>query len=185
MRRLLLAISAALLLVAVLALHAQSRAAAGGEPVTLLPTIHPSVPTDLSQIWLAPDRSAASARTPSPMATVIKLQAGGDYTRAFTAATQAATQQGALAQYASLPELHRWPQTFERGSLLHLRVHGEPVTVALFTGIISDIDGKSPRQNDSANRIRVAHVIPAREGAVRAADGRPSARLARPLAVAD
>jgi len=101
-RRLALAISAALLLVAVLALHAQSRAAAGGEPVALLPTIHPSVPTDLSQIWLAPDRSAVSAaRTPSPIASVIKLQAGGEYTRAFAAATQAAAQQGALAQYAS------------------------------------------------------------------------------------
>jgi soluble lytic murein transglycosylase len=102
-RRLLLAISAALLLVAVLALHAQSRAAAGGEPVTLLPTIHPSVPTDLSQIWLAPGRSAATsaARTPSPIAMAIKLQAGGDYTRALTAATQAAAQQGALAHYAS------------------------------------------------------------------------------------
>ena len=35
MKRLLLAIAAALLLVAVLALHAQSRAAAGGDPVTL------------------------------------------------------------------------------------------------------------------------------------------------------
>jgi peptidoglycan lytic transglycosylase len=102
MRRLLLAISAALLLVAVLALHGQSRAAADAEPVTLLPTIHPSVPTDLSQIWLAPGRGAASApRTPSPIATIVKLQAGGDYTRAFTAATQAVAQQGALTQYAS------------------------------------------------------------------------------------
>jgi peptidoglycan lytic transglycosylase len=101
-RRLALALSAALLLVAVIALHGQSRAAAGGDPVALLPTIHPAVPTELSQIWLAPDRSALSAaRTPSPIATVIKLQAGGEYTRALTAATQAAAQQGALAQYAS------------------------------------------------------------------------------------
>jgi len=101
-RRLALSLSALLLLVAVLAPHAQSRAAAGGEPVTLLPTIHPSVPTDLSQIWLAPDRTALSAaRTPSPIATAIKLQAGGEYTRAFATATQAAAQQGALAQYAS------------------------------------------------------------------------------------
>jgi soluble lytic murein transglycosylase len=100
-RRLLLAIAAVLLLVAALAPHAQSRAA-GGEPIALLPTIHPLVPTELSQMWLAPDRGITqAARTPSPIATVIKLQASGEYTRAFTAATQAAAQQGALAQYAA------------------------------------------------------------------------------------
>ena len=48
----------------------------------------------------------------------------------------------ALARYASLPEVRRWVQTFERSGVLHLRVHNEAATVSLFTGIISDIDRK-------------------------------------------
>jgi len=48
----------------------------------------------------------------------------------------------ALERYASLPEARRWVQTFERNGILHLRVHNEPTTVSLFTGIISDTDGK-------------------------------------------
>ena len=90
--------AALLLLVAALAPHAQSRAAAG-PAVALAPTIHPAVPTELSQVWLAPERGAVAAgRTASPIATVIRLQATGDYTRALATASQAAAQQGALAQ---------------------------------------------------------------------------------------
>ena len=48
----------------------------------------------------------------------------------------------ALERYALLPEARRWVQTFQRNGILHLRVHNEPTTVSLFTGIISDIDGK-------------------------------------------
>ena len=45
---------------------------------------------------------------------------------------------------ASLPEAKRWLQTFERDGILHLRVHNEATTVALFTGIITDVD-KGPQ----------------------------------------
>ena len=34
----------------------------------------------------------------------------------------------------------RWRQTFERDGILHLRVHNEPTTISLFTGIVDDID---------------------------------------------
>ena len=46
----------------------------------------------------------------------------------------------AIARYASLPDARRWLQSFERDGILHLRVHNEATTVALFTGIITDID---------------------------------------------
>lgn len=46
----------------------------------------------------------------------------------------------ALSQYAGRAQVQRWAQTFERNGVLHLRVHGDPATVSLFTGIISDID---------------------------------------------
>lgn len=48
----------------------------------------------------------------------------------------------ALPQYELLSEVMRWVQTFERNGVLHLRVHGEPATVSLFTGIIADLDAK-------------------------------------------
>jgi len=48
----------------------------------------------------------------------------------------------ALEPFGSLPDMMRWVQTFERHGILHLRVHGEAVTVSLFTGIISDVDKK-------------------------------------------
>lgn len=47
---------------------------------------------------------------------------------------------GALPQYERLADFSRWLQTFQRDGILHLRVHNEATTVALFTGIISDLD---------------------------------------------
>jgi pimeloyl-ACP methyl ester carboxylesterase len=49
----------------------------------------------------------------------------------------------ALAQFRFLPEVKRWLQTFQRDGILHLRVHNEATTVALFTGIIGDVDSSA------------------------------------------
>ena len=46
----------------------------------------------------------------------------------------------ALPLFAAVPDAKRWLQTFDRSGILHLRVHNEPTTVALFTGIIGDVD---------------------------------------------
>jgi pimeloyl-ACP methyl ester carboxylesterase len=46
----------------------------------------------------------------------------------------------AIPRYAVLPEAKHWLQSFQRDGILHTRVHGEPTTVALLTGIISDVD---------------------------------------------
>lgn len=46
----------------------------------------------------------------------------------------------ALPQYERIADVTRWLQTFQRDGVLHLRVHNEAITVALFTGIISDLD---------------------------------------------
>jgi pimeloyl-ACP methyl ester carboxylesterase len=50
-----------------------------------------------------------------------------------------------LPQYRAVPEAKRWLQSFERDGILHLRVHNEATTVALFTGIITDVD-RGPQQ---------------------------------------
>src|SRR6185436_5007835 len=71
--------------------------------------------------------------------SIISSNAGTDSDDAVNTTSQDLT---ALQRYASIPEAKRWVQTFERNGILHLRVHNEATTVSLFTGIISDIDGK-------------------------------------------
>ena len=71
--------------------------------------------------------------------SIISSNAGTDSDDVVNTTSQDLT---ALETYASLPEAKRWVQTFERNGVLHLRVHNEAATVSLFTGIISDLDGK-------------------------------------------
>ncbi|MGE3958752.1 MAG: transglycosylase SLT domain-containing protein [Vicinamibacterales bacterium] len=69
----------------------------------LTPTPHPPVPRDLSQLWLAPDRSSAASRSNAVLSlgTVARLAAGGEYSKALTAAQQPSLPDGLLSQYAT------------------------------------------------------------------------------------
>ena len=69
--------------------------------------------------------------------SIVSNNAGRDSDDVVTVESQDLT---ALSQFRSLPEAKRWLQTFERNGILHLRVHNEATTVALFTGIIGDVD---------------------------------------------
>jgi pimeloyl-ACP methyl ester carboxylesterase len=84
--------------------------------------------------------SALNAR-PWPAATaahsIVSNNSGRDSDDVVTTTSQDLM---AIARYATLPEAKRWLQTFQRDGILHLRVHNEATTVALFTGIITDID---------------------------------------------
>lgn len=71
--------------------------------------------------------------------SIISSNAGSDSDDVVNTTSQDLT---ALQPYGSIPEAKRWVQTFERNGILHVRVHNEATTVSLFTGIISDIDGK-------------------------------------------
>ena len=73
---------------------------------------------------------------------VVSNNAGRDSDDVVTVTSQDLT---ALDQYKSLPDVKRWLQTFERDGILHLRVHNEATTVALFSGIIGDLDRGSAR----------------------------------------
>src|SRR6186997_2018212 len=69
----------------------------------LLPTNHPRLPRDVSQLWLVPrqppDRDAAAdARD---VAAAIKLQAEGDYKGALPKLTAPGAAQGPLGEYAA------------------------------------------------------------------------------------
>jgi soluble lytic murein transglycosylase len=99
MRRLSLLLTSALILTA-----PGSRPLAQESPV-LARTSHPPVPRELSQLWLAPERGAATGRASNPvLATVVQLQATGDYAKALAMVTQPALQQGPLANYADYYE---------------------------------------------------------------------------------
>ena len=81
---------------------AAPQAARGSTDTVLTPTAHPPVPRDLSQLWLAPLRSAASASTGrSALAAAVRAHEAGEYSKALATVTGAAIQEGALAAYAS------------------------------------------------------------------------------------
>ena len=69
--------------------------------------------------------------------SIVSNNTGRDSDDVVTVRSQDLTE---LPQYRAVPEAKRWLQTFERDGILHLRVHNEATTVALFTGIITDVD---------------------------------------------
>jgi pimeloyl-ACP methyl ester carboxylesterase len=83
------------------------------------------------------NRRAWPARAPAH--SIVSSNAGTDHDDVVDTTSQDLT---ALEPYALLPEIRRWVLTFERKGILHLRVHNEPTTVSLFTGIISGTDRK-------------------------------------------
>ena len=73
----------------------------------------------------------------SAVHSIVSNNTGRDSDDVVTVLSQDLTE---LPQYRSVPEAKRWRQSFERDGILHLRVHNETTTVALFTGIILDVD---------------------------------------------
>jgi pimeloyl-ACP methyl ester carboxylesterase len=71
--------------------------------------------------------------------SIVSSNAGRNSDDVVTVESQDLT---ALSQFRSVPDAKRWLQTFDRSGILHIRVHNEPTTVALFTGIITDVDNQ-------------------------------------------
>jgi soluble lytic murein transglycosylase len=72
-----------------------------------VPTAHPPLPRELSQLWLAPERGASAARPATavaanaPLDNAVQLQTIGDYARSLAIVSQPELQQGVLADYAA------------------------------------------------------------------------------------
>src|SRR5262245_16782336 len=79
--------------------HAQQAAAAFDRGTELKPTNHPRVPVEISQLWYVPSASD-KARAANDLATAIKLEVDGEFTKALPILSQPALQQGALGHYA-------------------------------------------------------------------------------------
>jgi soluble lytic murein transglycosylase len=68
----------------------------------LTPTPHPPVPQELSQLWLAPERtSSARSGAVTSLNNASKLAADGEYSRALSLVSQPAAKEGPLGQYAA------------------------------------------------------------------------------------
>ncbi len=99
------ALALAFLAVTPIAAPRAQQAGAGSAPaagrVTLLPTIHPRLPRELSQLWMVPDQGRGG-RTAAldELASAVKLAAGDNYTKALPILSQPALQQGLLGHYA-------------------------------------------------------------------------------------
>lgn len=85
----------------------QGRPAAGSTRLAadlsvLAPTVHPQVPRELSQLWLAPDRTMPRLR-PAAVAAVgnaARFTQDGDFSKALTAVSAPGSRDGALGAYA-------------------------------------------------------------------------------------
>jgi pimeloyl-ACP methyl ester carboxylesterase len=90
----------------------------------------------------------------TPVHAIISNNAGRDSDDVVTTTSQDLT---AIRQYETLADAKRWLQAFERDGILHLRVHNEATTVALFTGIINDID-TDPAPAPAAPRFAIQNI---------------------------
>ena len=85
-----------------------------GGTAVLTPTIHPPLPRELSQLWLAPDRGIVAYRSVASgtLQTAVKLIERGDYTKALNALSQPTVRQGPLglyaAYYTAVAQLRAW-----------------------------------------------------------------------------
>jgi len=66
--------------------------------LVLLPTSHPRLPRDLTQLWFVPERPNP---VPADLASAMRLQAKGDYAKALPLLSNASSQQSIFALYAS------------------------------------------------------------------------------------
>src|SRR6516164_5330323 len=72
-------------------------------PIVLKPTIHPRLPADSSQYWLAPtadDRRVAKTAVMTEFAGAVKLEVDTSFARALPILSQKTVQQGRLGDYA-------------------------------------------------------------------------------------
>ena len=86
---------------ATMAPRAEQQAPPAGADATLRPTNHPRVPTDLSQLWLAPSSRAARTAAMTDFATAVKLEVDSDFAKALPLLSNPSTQQGTLGSYAT------------------------------------------------------------------------------------
>jgi pimeloyl-ACP methyl ester carboxylesterase len=90
----------------------------------------------------------------TPIHSIISNNVGQDSDDVVTVTSQDLTT---IRRYESLPDARRWLQSFDRNGILHLRVHNEATTVALFTGIIGDLDN-SPAQASAASPFSIQRI---------------------------
>jgi peptidoglycan lytic transglycosylase len=69
--------------------------------VSLVPTNHPRLPADLSQLWLAPAKGRARTAAMKQFADAVKFEVDANYAKALPIFSQPSQQQGPLGHYAA------------------------------------------------------------------------------------
>lgn len=78
------------------------RAQEPGSATALVQTSHPRLPRAVSQLWLVPDGRTSSAGGASELGSAVKLEVGGEYTKALAILSHPRLRQGPLGHYAEL-----------------------------------------------------------------------------------
>ena len=79
----------------------QPPSSSGTADVVLLPTNHPRLPADISQLWMAPDRAHAHTAAMKEFSAGVALEVESNYVKALPTFSQPALQQGPLGHYAA------------------------------------------------------------------------------------
>src|SRR6188474_743479 len=93
---------AVLTLAAVISAPAAAPRAQSASPpdIVLKPTSHPRLPTDRSELWLAPSRKVVRTQAMTDFATAVKLEVDSDFARALPMLANPSLRQGTLGHYA-------------------------------------------------------------------------------------
>jgi soluble lytic murein transglycosylase len=90
----------AVLLLSVATSARQQPVTGGAGDVVLVPTNHPRLPSDISQLWMAPDRGHAHTALMTAFAGGVASEVDANYAKALPIFSQPSLQKGPLGHYA-------------------------------------------------------------------------------------
>ena len=123
--------------------------------VSLVPTNHPRLPADLSQLWLAPAKGHARTAAMKQFADAVKFEVDANYAKALPIFSQPSQQQGPLGHYAAfyagLAQLRLGQAAEARDTFRALLAH-EPV------GYLAEAAAVKEAESDEALGDRAAAI---------------------------
>ena len=117
-------------------------------PILLKPTVHPQVPTDLSQFWMVPERGRARTAAQANLAAAVKFENEANHTKALTLLLSPATKQdGPLAAYA---DFYKGLALLRLGRVPEARTTFQSVQTARPVGYLSEMAALREAESDEA-----------------------------------
>ena len=137
----------------------------------LLPTNHPKVSRNLSDLWLAPEKGRASERSSSltDFISAMRLYTAGDYAKALPLFSQKTVQQGPLGDYAAYyagVASFRLGNTSEARRTFHALGERKPVGYLVVAGALGEAEASEAADDYAAAEVIYERLLDANLGAL-------------------